>query len=461
MNEADPGSLLNGVKGVIFPAARLLGLAFFFTTLLSYRSYLHRPVFGRWSYPFLVVVLISAGLVLGALVRAARAIRGRLCSTRTTKLIDLSILLWGVAYLLAARADPTEAGRVGILNFFGSCSTSAAFLEWLVLVLLFFAVLPLLVLSHEKWKRLGLTVASILFLFVALEGFLRLKSAFAPVDEGYPTCSSLQWKRRYEHINREGWRDAEHSLLPTPGTRRLLVVGDSIALGWGVPNARDRLGEQVAERLQDDTGELWEPINASLGGADTLDEIDYLKKTISYRPDVVLLIYSFNDIDYLAPQIAPTTLPARARYYPQWLLYSNFYVFQEIMLRARLIYYRFFAREAPSSQVDPYMDQDLLSRHLQDVVRFVKLASENGATVRVVPFEMDPDPQFRARYRFFVPQATAAGVPICSLEHAFDGYKLPQLSVSVLDGHPNELAHSLAADSITRCLSPLISALKR
>jgi hypothetical protein len=458
MNEADRGLPLNTVKHVIFPAARLLGLAFYFATLLIHRSYPHRPVFGRWSYSFFVVVLVSSGVILPVLVKTVRAIRCRVYSTPATKLIDLSILLWGVAYFLAARAEPTEAGRVGTLNLFGSCSTAAALLEWLVLVLLLFAVLPLLVLNrHETSRRLGLTVASILFLFVALEGLLRLRSAVAPVDEGYPTCSSMQWKRRYEHINREGWRDVEHSISPTPGTRRLLVVGDSIAHGWGMPDIQDRLGEQVAERLREKTGELWEPINASLGGSNTIDEIEYLKKTMSYRPDIVLLIYCFNDIDYLAPQIVQTTVSARARYYPQWVLYSNFYLFQEIMLRVRLIYYRFFASPAPPPAADPYMDHALLSRHFQDIVRFVSIASQYGATVRVVPFEIDPGSQFRARYKLFVPWATAAGIPVCSLEHTFDGYSLPQLTVNALDGHPNELANRLAADATFQCLSPLVS----
>jgi lysophospholipase L1-like esterase len=450
-------SVFKRVASAVFPAARLLGVGLFFAALLTYRSQENRPVFGRWSYPFFCVVLISGGLMLLTFVRFARALVSISSHSRTAKLIDLAILLWGVAYFLAARLEPIEAGRVIYLNFFGSCTTASALLEWVSLVLLFIAVLPLISRGiHKKWAKAGLTVGSILFMFLVLEGFLRVKAAVAPVDEGYPTCSSLHWKRRYEQMNREGWRDVEHSISALPGTRRLLVVGDSLALGWGVPNIQSRLGEQVADRLRKETGEQWEPINASLGGADTIDEIEYLKKTISYNPDVVLLIYSFNDIDYLAPQIVPPPIPTRARYYPHYVLYSNFYLFQEIMLRVRLVYYRFFASEAPPPEADPYMDRALLARHFQDIVRFVKIASEKGAIVRVVPFEMDPGPQFRARYKFFVPQATSAGIPICSLEHTFDGYKLPQLTVSVLDGHPNELAHGLAASTIADCLSPLV-----
>ena len=448
---------IDRLVSAVFPAARLLGVVLFFAALVTYRSNENRPVFGIWSYPFLCVVLVSSGLLILTLVRLVRAFAGISSPARTAKLIDLAVLLWGAAYFLAARSDPSEAGRILFLNCFGSCTTAPALLEWVSLVLLFVAALPLISRGvHEKWAKAGLMAGSILFMFLALEGFLRVKAAIAPVDEGYPTCSSLHWKQRYEKINREGWRDVEHSTSAPPGTRRLLVVGDSLALGWGVPNIQSRMGEQVADRLHKETGEQWEPINASLGGANTIDEIEYLKRTISYQPDIVLLIYSFNDIDYLAPQIAPTTVPTRARYYPHYVLYSNFYLFQEIMLRVRLIYYRFFANEAPPPEADPYMDQALLSRHFQDIVRFVKIASEKGAIVRVVPFEMDPGPQFRARYKLFVPQATAAGIPICSLEHTFDGYKLPQLTVSILDGHPNEMAHALAADAIAQCLSPLV-----
>jgi lysophospholipase L1-like esterase len=432
-----------------YPAARVLGLALYFAALVTYRSNANRSVFGIWSYPFLCVVAVSAVLMLYALLALGRHLRHLGTVSPAARLIDLAILCWGVAYLINAKLDPVEAGRVITLNFFGSCNTLPALLEWLSLVLLFLAAIPWMARNLNKsWGKVAMSFASIFFLLLMLEGFLRVKAAIAPVDEGYPTCSSQAWSRKHVKLNQSGWRDVEHSVLTT-AARRLLVVGDSYAFGWGIPNIESRLGEQVAARLQQETGQNWEAINASRGGANTLDEIEFLRRTVAYRPDVVLLLYVFNDIEYLAPEVTPK-LPARAQYYPQWVLYHNFYLFQEIIIRLRLIDYRLWAE----SHSDPYMNNALVSRHLQDVARFVAMASQAGTTVLVVPFEIDTTPQFRKRYAHFIQNAVAAGLPLCSLEHTYDGYQPPQLTVNALDGHPNELANRLAAETVVKCLAP-------
>lgn len=432
----------------MFPALRLVGLLLYLGTLFTYRSYQNRPVFGLWSYPFFAIIVISVAVVLAGAFALWRNIRHASLPTRSEKLVDVAILLWGVAYFLAGRMDLDEAGRVLQLNFFGSCQLVPSFLEWGALVLLFCALAPFIFTMQGKWANPRLALGSMLVVFLLLEGAIRVKDVIAPVDQGVPSCSSLAWTRRHVHLNQQGFRDTEHALTAAPGTRRLLIVGDSIGFGWGIPDPQNRLGEKIADRLRRQTGQPWEPMNASRGGADTLDEIGFLPKVLPYRPNVILLIYVFNDIDYLAPEVAPPM--AKSRFLPQWVLYSNSYLAQEVILRLRLVYYQFW----PSQSIgpDPYMNRALVARHLQDVVRFVKIASQDGATVRVVPFEIDPGTQFRVRYQRFLEQAAEAGLPICSLQHTFDGYSLRQLTVSPLDGHPNELADRLAADAVAQCL---------
>ena len=159
----------------------------------------------------------------------------------------------------------------------------------------------------------------------------------------------------------------------------------------------------------------------------------------------------FNDINYLRPKDeyagpirAPKSLLDRLQ--PLWLLYNNSYLFQELFVHGRLVYYQF----GGGQREDPYMDAARLSRHLEDVSRFVATAKETGAIVAVVPFEHRnlATAEKEARYRRFVESATQAGIPVWPMTETFAGHPLDQLSVNKLDGHPNELAHGLAAAAI-------------
>lgn len=436
-------------KPNFFPLAGAAGVALYFATLFRYHSETHRQVAGKWSYPYFGIIIISALILLWLVVRAVRHLAGRRSSSLAIKLVDIGVLLWGVAYMWEARLDPIQAGRIDLLNFFGSCNLGPAFLDFGAMVLICMALISWLQPRFQgKWTELGLAIGSTVVLLLVMEGALRFKVAIAPSTEGFPSCSTRSWKRRYVRLNQEGWRDVEHSVTAAPGTRRVLIVGDSIAFGWGIQKISNRLGEQLAGALSVKTGEHWESLNASKGGMNTLQEFPFVQEMLPYRPDLVILVYVFNDMDYLAPQISPR-LSSAERFYPWWIAYRNSYLAQEVMLRLRIIYYWFWGGGA----ADPYLDENLLSRHLQDVSRLVSLAGSNGAVVRVAPFEYDPSPRIARRYQFFVQHAEAAGIPLCSLQNSFHGRSLRRLTVNSLDGHPNELANQLATQSVVDCLS--------
>lgn len=456
------GILGREVVGVFlrFRLGRVLGLALLVAGLCCYRSYENRPVMGLWSYPFFLVIVVASSLLLAAVVlslwASVRANRGYGVSQSSAMIsIDLAILFWGFAYFLSAFDAPANAGRVTDLNFFGSVMPAAALLEWIALVLLFVAVAGFIIGKLTGgWAKAGLAVGAILVVALVGEGIARVRVAVAPVTEGFPTNSSAVWARRYVKLNHEGWRDMEHPISRDPTTRRLLIVGDSFAFGWGIPRVEDRLGEQLEGRLERRTGVRWELLNASRLDSNTLDEIRFMQRMAVYKPDVVLLIYVFNDLDYLfpvTPRDSPSDQSSWARFYPQWLLYRNSYLFQEVFVRLRLIWYRIRQDQGP----DPYRDALLVSRHLADVARFVAIAAQSGATGRVVPFDVTivRDGSARSRYQEFAQQAVAYGIPICSLEKTFNGYAYPDLTINALDGHPNETANRLAAAAVGDCLT--------
>lgn len=292
------------------------------------------------------------------------------------------------------------------------------------------------------------------------EGYVRIRVAVAPSMEGFPTYSTFAWRRRYVKLNKEGFRDPEHSLTRDPVKPRLLLIGDSFGFGWGIRRLEDRIDNQIALQLDSQTGRQWEVLNASRPGADTLDETGFLNQMVKYKPDIVVLIYIFNDIDYLIPP-----RPVNALWRNRFLRFcwSNSYLFQGLYLRLRTIFYRFGHSFSGSSLVSDdlteaefaaYNNPETMARHLTDLAHFAEIARGAGAKVLIAPFDFAVmvQPSAVARYENFVRQVSLRGIPICSLEHEWDGFTLRDLTVSPADGHPNEKADRMASRAIADCL---------
>ncbi len=98
------------------------------------------------------------------------------------------------------------------------------------------------------------------------------------------------------HTDSRGLRGPERKSPKPAGIRRLLVLGDSVALGWGVRDEATfvRLAEPLMEEL---TGEVWECVNAGHLFHDTVQEAEVLREVgFSYEPDLVALLFVDNDL---------------------------------------------------------------------------------------------------------------------------------------------------------------------
>jgi len=93
-------------------------------------------------------------------------------------------------------------------------------------------------------------------------------------------------------INSLGLRDDECPPEPSPGRRRLLVVGDSQAWGYGVEQD-ERFSERIERRRPG-----WEVVNAAVSGFGTDQEyLYYRERGCRLRPEVVLLLMHENDFE--------------------------------------------------------------------------------------------------------------------------------------------------------------------
>jgi len=92
-------------------------------------------------------------------------------------------------------------------------------------------------------------------------------------------------------VNSLGLRDHEVQAARTPGRRRILIIGDSIAFGSGL-DAGERFSDQLAREL----GDRVEVINAGVPGWGNDQELLFYERTLrALHPDVVILTFTMNN----------------------------------------------------------------------------------------------------------------------------------------------------------------------
>jgi hypothetical protein len=121
-------------------------------------------------------------------------------------------------------------------------------------------------------------------------------------DPGYTLMkpgSHYEWQGIPVEINSHGLRDSETEFEKPQSTFRILNLGDSVAMGWGV-RAQDTYGKRLEEMLnQQAIGEQhYEVINAGVPGWNLENEFAYLQaEGLKYNPDLIMLDLTIvNDI---------------------------------------------------------------------------------------------------------------------------------------------------------------------
>ena len=156
-------------------------------------------------------------------------------------------------------------------------------------------------------RVLAVLVGCVLVVLV-LEGFYRLLRVPALGPTTHPSYvrhdPRLGWSYRPHgrdrhrtsefdvavRINSRGFRGGEWT-AKTEGRKRVLVLGDSYAFGWGVAE-EERFSDVLARR-----SDGWEVINAAVSGYATVQELLLLEDLApEVRPDLVVCVFCKNDL---------------------------------------------------------------------------------------------------------------------------------------------------------------------
>jgi len=104
----------------------------------------------------------------------------------------------------------------------------------------------------------------------------------------------------YARINSHGQRDIEREIDAAPGTRRVILLGDSVVEGHGLPEIDQTISRQLEALYAEGNVEV---LNLGISGYCTRSEVELLKtKGLRFQPDVVVLVFVENDFDNFSPQ---------------------------------------------------------------------------------------------------------------------------------------------------------------
>ncbi|MCC6802939.1 MAG: hypothetical protein IT319_08645 [Anaerolineae bacterium] len=379
------------------------------------RRIIAAPVRGLRQHPILywlvVLVYIVAALVIW--IVAYQPTNGR--PLTPVEFVIILVALWGFVYLIAYDARQPElramAGKLG----------------------------------RSRLTGVMITLTTLVAICFIAEGYLRV---FYITTDGYGfTAMNYWWYENFgwAHLNSLEFRDYEPT-PDAPGLTRVAVVGDSFAMGHGIDNIDDTF-PQILER---ELGAGYDVNLIARSGLDSDTEL-YELDSYPYRPNIVILSYYLNDIDYLLAD--PADNPDNNFAFPQneaaaWVIRTFFlpnYIYYNLL--------QFTSAQRASSfaydLIGAHMDDALWEQQVPRLYEFVVWAQNHNARLIVLVWpqlaEVEASTPATARVRDFF---TSQGVPVVDMTDVLRGRRVSEITVNRFDSHPNVEAHRLAADQL-------------
>lgn len=269
---------------------------------------------------------------------------------------------------------------------------------------------------------------------------------------------TLSSELRRCQANSQGYRDRERTLEKPAGARRVVLIGDSVVVGQGLPPEAS-FGPLLEERLNHHFAGSGGPVEVILlgqSGYSTIQELYLLEhEAPRYAPDLVLWFYVLNDPAHPVFHDANGEL-GRTFYQPR--SHTAHFVARKL----------FEIREARALAACPGEYHALLHCVYADQVQ--QMIGRIGALQRAsgTPVLFVIHPVFQRHKAFseysLLPvhqqlrdNAEAAGLQVLDLLSAYMPYSPPQVAQILKDGkldpwHPNELGNDIVAGALLQAI---------
>jgi hypothetical protein len=404
----------------------------------------------NWMSPLVIVLWVVTLLALIPL--PLRCFAG----TPIRRLRERPILYWLILliYLCGALAlwivpyQPTNGRLLSPVEFVYLCAALWGF----IFLIAYDAHEPELramgsKLSKSKLTGILVTLTTLLIIFFVGEAYLRV---FYITTDGYGfTAMNYWWYRNYgwNHPNSLGYRDYE----PTPNDpahplTRVAVVGDSFVMGHGI----DNLDDTFPQRLEKMLGADYDINVIAESGWDTDVELYNLQK-YPLQPNIVVLSYYLNDMDYLLR--GTDRNPDNNFIFPQnpaaaWFIQMFFlpnYIYYDVVQFTSSTRSTNFSNDL----ISVHMDDTLWSQQAQHLFEIADWAKRSNIRLiaLVWPELAAIDASTPATKRvgdFFRSQ----NVQVVDMSDTLRGKTTSELIVNRFDTHPSIAAGELAAEQL-------------
>jgi lysophospholipase L1-like esterase len=243
-------------------------------------------------------------------------------------------------------------------------------------------------------------------------------------------------------LNEWGLRGGPVDPLPAGG-RRILFLGASIALGWGVPE--DDTVEVRLERRLRKRGQAVQVLNGGVGNYNTRRYVSrFFKELTGLQPTDIVVHYFLRDAEDLPPGGNNVILRD-----------------SELAVTLWIAYHRLFDKAGEQSLVDHYRsvyqsDSPGFAGMQASLTKLAEYARANNIRLYLA---MTPDVHNLVDYKFgFVHDtmreiARRTGYAYVDLLPAMMGRPAEEMFAMPGDPHPNALGHQLMADAIFPVIS--------
>ena len=263
-------------------------------------------------------------------------------------------------------------------------------------------------------------------------------------------------------------QDYQYTFDKPEGVFRIAGIGDSFTFPTRM-QIDDTFLKRLERFLNLNTGyrELnkAEVLNFSKMGLSTWDEIPLIKYSLKFKPNVVLLEITLNDLQRGKFEVQAKKHPNKYVFGDYRDIVKNSFILSHWKSLAFLME-RIHNSKTMSSLVDyynePVKNQKLLDQHKEALKQIRDIVTESGAKFGAVIFPLFYTPLDEKTYPFkdlteaIKKSLTELKVPYLDLKDRYIGIPSDRLHVVLTkDTHPNEIGHRIAAESIYEWLTGL------
>ncbi|MEQ1690961.1 MAG: carbohydrate binding domain-containing protein [Gemmatimonas sp.] len=278
--------------------------------------------------------------------------------------------------------------------------------------------------------------------------FFELGADASPVEFANITMRAISTNRAVEaparrelsvsyQINSQGCRGADSPTVPSPGTWRILALGDGNAFGVGVHQG-DTFSARLETMLNEagtrqGTGDRFDVINCSMLGFSTENEKRLLRALAPhYSPNVVLLAVSPDDDRFTSEFESGAAKDSSGLG----------------LQRLSRIWGLISAIGRPKATPP---DFPAVVRGIREIEQD---ASARGSRLAVILFRHRETREWAGLDSAVTIGLRGTNIPVLDLGSALRSFSEAQLRVhAIYDGHPNELAHRVSAEAIRKFLA--------